>query len=85
MKFGAKKNKSMDSIRFSLIALIAAVVGGLIVAIPTWKVQKYFISRRDYYRKAPNEIFDVKYTAALTMFMIVGGIIYVYLVDNFNL
>lgn len=75
----------MYLLEISIIAAIPAIIGGMLVAIPVWKIQKYFISRRDYYRKSPVEIFDTKYTPTLTMFLIVAGFIYVYLKDKFNL
>lgn len=75
----------MILLSISVIAAIPAILGGLLVAIPTWKIQKYFISKRDYYRNAPVEIFDTKFIPASIAFLFVAGIIYVYLVDKYNL
>lgn len=75
----------MILLSISVIAAIPTILGGLLVAIPTWKIQKYFISKRDYYRNAPVEIFDIKFIPASIAFLFVAGIIYVYLVDKYNL
>lgn len=75
----------MILLNVSITAAIPAIIGGILAAIPTWKIQKYFISRRDYYRKSPVEIFDMKYTPTLTVFLVVAGFIYVFLKDKFHL
>jgi Sec-independent protein secretion pathway component TatC len=67
------------------MAALPAVLGGLLVAIPIWKIQKYFISKRDYYRNSPAEIFDIKFIPTSAVFLFVAGIIYVYLVDKYHL
>lgn len=75
----------MSLLNISFIAAIPAIIGGLIVSIPIWKIQKYFLSKRDYYRNSPNEIFGMKFYPVATIFLFVAGVIYVYLKDKFNL
>ncbi|MBI1782956.1 MAG: hypothetical protein HYR66_16565 [Sphingobacteriales bacterium] len=74
----------MFLLSISIIAAIPAIIGGLLVAIPVWKIQKYFISRRDYYRQTPYEIFDTKFVSTSAVFLFVAGIIYIYRSRHLN-
>ena len=59
-----------------VLATIPAIALGFIAAVITWKIQQFFIPKRDYYRKSVADIFSIKFFASLGTFICVSYLLY---------
>lgn len=52
------------------LIMIIFIILGIFIAIITWKAYPNFLSRRDYYRNSPYEIFKLRGVTTLSAFIV---------------